>query len=224
MAGSCWLFVVLFAGCQAPKKQGESCQCADQPVRHHIVKCADGSTVGECGRIANQIKGYADLLAATNFKLESDGNADGASAPTSVSVNGVDVDYNTLALELDYFRGFKYSPDDFRSIVCYVDSINGINGQADSIKSVYSMMAINTDPLSVAHRKTLKPIRIAEPGTGVEEDFRIIYLDLYFQATTKSGAVINFIPKRRLAGPDSEEYADFPDPCPSSCPPPPNFD
>lgn len=222
MSTSCWLFIVLITGCQAPVEQGESCQCAKKPIKHHVVKCGDESNPEECGRIANQIKGYADLLAETNFKLQGEGNAD--KPKTSVSVNGVAVPYNTLAMELDYFKGFKYSPDDFRSIVCYVDSINGIKEQVDSVKSIYTMMAINTDSASITYRKTLKPIKISSPGIGIEDDFRIIYLDLYFQATTKSGNVINFIPRRRLLGPDSEEYADFPDPCPSSCPPPPNFD
>lgn len=222
MHASCWLLVAIFAGCQTSVEPGESCQCTDQPVRHHVVKCGDGENSEACGRIAKQIQGYADLLEQTNFKLQGEGNADNPS--TSVSVNGVEVPYVTLALELDYFRGFKYSADDFRSIVCYVDSINSLTGQTDSIKSVYTMMAINTDPQSIAYRKTLKPIRIERPGTGVEEDFRIMYLDTYFQATTRSGTVINFIPRRKIAGPLSEEYADFPDPCPSSCPPPPDFD
>lgn len=97
-----------------------------------------------------------------------------------------------LTQELLSLKGFRF----------HAEELAWIAQQAQAQDSmVYVMLAVNDDPRSVDYRQSM--------------DSPILYLDVYFQVVTPEGEPVFFRPDSILR---LNDYADFPQPCPPSCP------
>lgn len=127
----------------------------------------------------------------------------GSSIDSLLDIEGLT---NDLQNEMSTLRGFKYSLNDLKAIVCYADPefCPTMNPSTSEQDSVYLMLAINTDPGSVHFRDSINsPIK---------------YLDMYFQVR-KNGTTALFAHGKRQIGESIEDmYDNFPRPCPDSCP------
>ncbi|MEZ4771539.1 MAG: hypothetical protein R3D00_00070 [Bacteroidia bacterium] len=100
---------------------------------------------------------------------------------------------DSIATEMFTLRGYRFSLDEMGAMV------DSARAKGDS--SIYLMFAINKDPQSVQHRRDM--------------DSPIKYLDVYLQIKGKDGAVLVTSHAEPYI---LDDYADFPRPCPPSCP------
>ncbi len=152
------------------------------------INCAPDDPRSECADISRQIEAYHASLGSSLNPLLQDSILG--------SPIGVPLRQNLEILtETSLLRGFQYKLAELEWIVSQAERF----GQ----DSVYLMLAVNDDPASIQHRENLEsPIK---------------YLDLYFQVkSNRTGELITF--KTASAGVSLDAFADFPTPCPESCP------
>jgi len=204
-----WLGVLVLTQCTRSVPDKKIVQKDKRPLSSKPIKCPPGGGNTVCDSILNQINGYKSLVNETTIKLQPAKPANQAKPKDSISVNGVLISYKQLEMELSTLRGFEYPFNDFEAVYTYVKQYNDTT-QSEKINSVYTMLALNTDPYSVGYRDSLR--HAGKKGTDIK------YLDLYFQVEDPQnpGHLINFI---RAQGVERlDEYADFPNPCPTFCP------
>lgn len=152
------------------------------------VNCQPNDPRSECAKIKRQIDAYHETLSTSLNLLLQDS--------TLGSPIGITPSQNLEILtETSLLEGFQYKLEELEWIVSQAKRF----GQ----DSVYLMLAINDDSTSIKHRVNMgSPIKL---------------LDLYFQVRrNKTGELITF----KTAGGDLglDAFADFPTPCPESCP------
>ncbi len=108
---------------------------------------------------------------------------------SKIVVNGDSLSVADLASEINALRGYKLPS-------CELEAIINADGEQPT---VYVMFAVN-------------------PEAGKRGSTPIKYLDIYFQViTTKATYLVRSVSNAASVNPD-DDFFDFPQPCPSSCP------
>lgn len=139
-----------------------------------------------CKVVAAQIAAYAELIKFNRM-------ADTTKVPDSIMVGKTKLSRAMLNKEMNTLRGYQFNLNEVAWIVG--------EAQKDKLSNIFTMFAINTDSVSIAHRK--------------QDGSPITYLDLYFQVHTKGKSSIYYRPVQGLK---LDDYGDFPRPCPKACP------
>lgn len=152
------------------------------------INCHPKDTSSECAAIQRQIEAYNAALGSSLYPILQDSFLG--------SPIGIPLAQNLeILIETSLLKGFQYKLEELEWIVSQAKRF----GQ----DSVYLMLAVNDDPTSIQHRENLEsPIK---------------YLDLYFQVKSNQKAGLITL-KTASKGVSLDAFADFPTPCPESCP------
>lgn len=108
-------------------------------------------------------------------------------------LRSVSIPTDTIAVEMFTLQGYQFSLAEMGAMV------DSARAKGDS--SIYLMFAINKDLQSVRRREGMRsPIK---------------YLDVYLQIKGTDGTILSTSHAKPLI---EDDYADFPRPCPPSCP------
>lgn len=152
------------------------------------INCHPKDTSSECAKIKEQIAAYHETLATSIVPMLLDS--------TLGSPIGLKPPLNfEILVETSLLEGFQYHLGELEWIVSQARRFGR--------DSVYLMLAVNDDPTSIQHRvKMGSPIKL---------------LDLYFQVkSNQTGELITY--KTANGDLPQDAFADFPTPCPESCP------
>lgn len=189
-----WVSLLVFTQCaQQSPKQGGSVAAPALNV-YEGTSCPTKGNMPDCPAIKSQFSAYGELGAWVSEALEAGLAKDPSLKDTSITVSGKAILADSLARELVQLKGFAFS----------YHEVKGIIDAADSNGKVYIMFAVNNDTASVNHRKA--------------NNSPILYMDTYFQVKEK-GQENYTIYRPKTTGIKQDDFADFPLPCPSSCPP-----
>lgn len=152
------------------------------------INCSPDDPGSECANIQRQIEAYHETLSTSIEPLLIDS--------TLGSPIGITPPINLeVMVETSLLEGFQYKLEELEWIVSQAKRFGR--------DSVYLMLAVNDDSTSIQHRN--------EIGSPIK------YLDLYFQV--KSAQTEELITFKTASGDLGQDaFADFPTPCPESCP------